>query len=118
MRKVVYYLLLVCTAYSPHIYARSKVHERVRVRDIEIVPPLPSHDNSEYYELNHIEMVPRSSYCDNKGPCCSSKNHTDCCFRRNRKNNIENQQAYIAIATVVFLGIATLGMIFVSRDSH
>lgn len=123
MRKIVYYLLLVCTAYSPHIYARSKVkvHERVRVHEIEIVPPLPSYHDSEYYELNHIEIAPSlplSPCNNNKGKCCSSKNHTDCCFRRNRKNTIENQQAYIAIATVVFLGIATLGMIFVSRDSH
>lgn len=120
MRKVVCCLLLVCMASSPPIYARSKrkVDVKVRVHEVEIVPPLPSYEESEYYRLDPIEIAPTSPACNNKGKCCSSKSHMDCCSRRNKKNTIENQQAYIAIVTVVLLGIATLGMIFVARDSH
>ncbi|MGL4348180.1 MAG: hypothetical protein ACRCSV_01800 [Chlamydiales bacterium] len=114
MKKIIGYLLLVCTAHSTNIYATPKV----KVYEVEIVPPLPSYEESEYYRLNQIQRASTSPPCNNKGPCCSSKDQTDCCFRKNRKNTIENQQAYIAIATGILLGIATLGMIFVARDSH
>lgn len=115
MKKIVYYLLLACLLSSPNIYARSKV----QVYEVDIVPPLPSYEEIEYYQTNPIETELLPSPCtSNKGRCCSSKERTDCCFRKNRKNTIENQHAYIGIATAVLLLIATLGMIFVARDSH
>lgn len=108
-------MLLACITSSPNIYARSKV----KVYEVEIVPPLPSNDESQYYQFHPTDIAPPPPPpCTNKGKCCSSTDKTDCCFRKNRKNTIENQQAYIGIATALLLLIATLGMIFVTRDSH
>lgn len=107
-------MLLICIISSPNVYARSKI----KVYEVEIVPPLPSYEESEYYQFNQIEMVPPPPVCTNKGKCCSNIDKTDCCFRKNKKNTIENQHAYIGIATAALLLIATLGLIFVARDSH
>lgn len=96
------------------MYAQSKI----KVHEVEIVPPLPSYEKSEYYPFNQIEMVSSPPVCTNKGKCCSNIDKTDCCFRKNKKNTIENQHAYIGITTAVLLLIGTLGLIFVSRDSH
>ena len=115
MKKIVYYLLLACLISSPNIYARSKVQGY----EIDIVPPIPSYEEIEHNPINPIEteLLP-PPYTSNKGKCCSSIERRDCCLRKYKNNTIENQHAYIGIATAVLLLMATLGMIFVARDSH
>lgn len=108
MRRIVSYLLLICMVSSPPVYARSKAP----LHQIDMTPPLPSDDEFQSYELNEfneeglVPPPPPYSYPENY------------CSIRNRKNNPENDRAKIAISTGVLLGIAILGMIFVSRDSH
>lgn len=90
---------------SPPVYARSKA----RLHEVDITPPLPSDDEFQSYELNEEGLAP---------PLPPYSYPANYCSIRNKKNNPENDRAKIAISTGVLLGIAILGMIFVSRDSH
>lgn len=113
MRRIVAYMLLICIASSSPIYARVKA----RLYEIDIILSFHSDDEFQSQQLNELN---ENEFNEEEliAPPRSYSYPLNYCSIRNKKNNPENERAKIAISTGVLLGIAILGMIFVSRDSH